>query len=189
MVQRSRRARTRTQPKKVKRGCEPASSAPRCLTPHDLAALRPAYEECASLSAPAAVLAVLADRIGEKKKIIVRPGDLSHDLRRYLHWRDIPAPRMPKLIGTSLRRLGFPRAKRNRQGVRFEIPYKVLWSLDPREVSAWWDDLDVRTLGGAKLLRLLAREQSLFFAPKLLCPSCKRLAWTVWGQVETKSWP
>lgn len=164
-----------------------AGSAGRPLTPRDLAARRRFYEDCASLSPEAALLAVLVEGIGERERIMVRPAELSRDLRRRLHWRDIPGSITAKLIGVWLKSLGFDQVGRGAQGVKYEIRWEHLWALDPREVSARPADFDVHTLGGAELLRMLAVEQGLFFAPRLWCARCERVVGIVWGESTTES--
>ncbi len=71
----------------------------RAITPEDLHALRGLYQECAFLSAEAALLAVLVDRIGTLDRIVVRPAELIEDLRKRLHSRDAPTRLTPHLVG------------------------------------------------------------------------------------------
>jgi len=189
MGRRSRSTNARTPQKKVESGPAPASCAGWPITPRDLAAQRPLYEKCASLSPGAALLAVLVAWIGEHERIQIHPVDLQNDLRQRLHWRDRPGSITPELIGTWLRRLGFSRAGRDRRGVKYEIRWEQLWALDPREVSSRWQHLDVFTLDGAELLWLLAEEPRLFFSPKLWCPSCERVVATTLGEAGDESWP
>src|SRR5438552_18466949 len=98
-----------------------AGTTGRPVTPHDLFAMRAVFERCASLSAKAAVLAVLVARIGELERIVVHPADLIEDLRQRLHWRDAPEELHPHLVGVWLRQLGFTPAGRDRRGVTYEI--------------------------------------------------------------------
>ena len=156
-------------------------TAGRAITPRDLRARLHHLEQCTSLSAEAALLAVLVARIGERECIVIHPGELVHDLSRHLHWRDTPKVLHPRLIGTWLRHLGFSPVGRDRLGMKYEIRWEQLWELDPRELSAQGEGLDLFALEGAELLRLLAQEQGLFFAPRLWCATCHRVVATLWG--------
>jgi len=172
----------------------PAVSRPpgRALTPRDLAAQRGAVEGCAFLSAEAALLAVLMARMGEREEIVIHPGDLIDELRGRLDWRDVPATLNPKRIGAWLRRLGLSPVGRDRLGVKYEIHWDQLWQLDPREVSAEGEGLDLLALEGTALVRLLVHELHLFGAPKIWCPKCHRVIATLWGDPAARRgdlWP
>ena len=96
----------------------------------DLHALaREHVEDRAGASAEAeALLAVLADQLGSAERLTVRPGDLREAIRDRLGWRDAPSP---AAVGSWLRRLGFRRAGKDRQGARYEITASTL-----REIAA-----------------------------------------------------
>jgi hypothetical protein len=169
-----------------------APTAGRALTPYHLAAQRGALEACAFLSAEAALLAVLVARMGEREQIVIHPGDLVDELRERLDWRDVPGALHPKRIGGWLRRLGFSPVGRDRLGVKYEIHWDRLWQLDPREVSAPGEGLDLLALDGAALVRLLVQEQQLFFAPRVWCPTCRGVVATLWGDATERRgepWP
>ncbi len=170
-------------------GTAVSHTAGRALTPRDLAAQRGCFEECAFLSAEAALLAVLVARIGELEQIVIHPGDLVEELSGRLDWRDVPAALHPRRIGAWLRRLGFAPVGRDRLGVRYEIQWDQLWQLDPRAVSAPGEGLDLFALEGSELLRLLVQEQNLFFAPRVWCPTCHRVVATVWGDLAERRGP
>jgi len=156
-----------------------AAGPGRTVTPKDLGARRARYEQCAPLSAEAALLAVLVDRMGERERIIVRPGELIEDLRKRLNPRDVRAPLSARLVGSWLRRLGFSAAVRVRRGRAYEIRWDQLWEMDPREVGVA-PALDPHDVSGPQLLRLLAQEGKLFFAPHIWCPICRGVTAILW---------
>jgi hypothetical protein len=85
---------------------------------HTLA--REHVEDRAGASAEAeALLAELADRLGSTDRLTVRPGDdhLREALSRRLGW-DAPSA---EAVGSWLRRLGFRRGGKDRQGARYEV--------------------------------------------------------------------
>src|SRR5262249_35614612 len=133
-------------------------SSGRAVTPRDLAALRPVFEECASLSAEAALLAVLVTRLGERERIAIHPADLIEDRSNRLHALEARGELNPKIIGAMLRTLGFTALGRDRRGIKYEIRWEHLWSLDPREVTARRQALNAVSLDGPALLRLLTEE-------------------------------
>lgn len=151
----------------------------RPVTPRDLLDRKPFFEACASLSADAAILAVLVDHLAGRERIEVRPGDLVTGVGRRLRRRDASRPVEARFISERLRRLGFEPVRRDGRGQRYEIRWDQVWHLDPREVTR--ERVDVLSLGGAELLRLLAEEQGAFFAPRLWCPRCRRVTATLWG--------
>jgi len=107
-------------------------TAGRAITPRDLRARLHHLEQCTSLSAEAALLAVLVARIGERECIVIHPGELVA--------RSQPPPSLarhaegppPRLIGTWLRHLGFSPVGRDRLGMKYEIRWEQLWSWTPR---------------------------------------------------------
>lgn len=89
------------------------------LTPDLLALAREHVEDREGLSAEAeALLAVLTDRLGSEVSATIRPGDLTEDLRKRLAWREPPTPHA---VGGWLRRLGFRRTGKDREGARYEM--------------------------------------------------------------------
>lgn len=96
------------------------------LTPDLLWLARAHVEDRTDISAEGeALLAVLADRLGESLAIILHPGELTEDLRKRLGWRDAPSP---ELVSAWLRRFGFSKANppRDRVGMRYEVTAKLL---------------------------------------------------------------
>lgn len=76
-------------------------------------------EDRSDLSAEGeALLEILEGRFGPEDAILVRPGDLSDELQQRLGWRDKPTP---ERVGSWLRRLGFRRTKKAREGAQYEI--------------------------------------------------------------------
>lgn len=76
--------------------------------------------------------------------------------------------------------------------MKYEIHWDRLWQLDPRAVSAPGEGLDLFALEGAALVRLLVQEQSLFFAPRIWCPTCHGVVATLWGDPAERRgevWP
>ena len=65
-----------------------------------------------------AVLGVLAERLGTAASLTVRPGDFREELRQRMGWRDAPSA---ETVGTCLRRLGFTRSGKDRQGARYDV--------------------------------------------------------------------
>jgi hypothetical protein len=65
-----------------------------------------------------ALLAELADQLGALASITVRPGELAEPLRRRLGWRDAPTAAQ---VGAWLRRFGFRRRGKDREGARYEV--------------------------------------------------------------------
>ena len=141
--------------------------------------MKPFFEAYASLSADAAILAVLVNRLEGRERIEVHPGDLVADVSRCLGRRDTPRRLEARFVGDRVRRLGFQQFRRDGRGLRYEIRWDQVWRLDPREVTR--EHVDVLNLGGAELLRLLAEEQGAFFAPRLWCPRCRRVIATLLG--------
>lgn len=89
------------------------------VTPDLLALAREHVEDRDSASAEAeSLLAELAERLGLAGSLTVRPGDLREALQRRLGWRDAPTP---ELVGAWLRRLGFRRGRKDREGARYEV--------------------------------------------------------------------
>ena len=65
-----------------------------------------------------ALLDELAARLRDNTSIVVRPGELSESLRVRLGWRDTPTAQS---VGDWLRRLGFRRGGKDREGARYPI--------------------------------------------------------------------
>lgn len=96
------------------------------LTPDLLALARQHVEDRESVSAEGeALLAVLAEQLGNAERVVVRPRDLRETLRERLAWRDAPSS---EAVASWLRRLGFVKARppRDEKGVRYEIPCERL---------------------------------------------------------------
>lgn len=66
----------------------------------------------------AALVAVLEELLGSEDRTVIRPGQCVADLQKRLGWRDPPTPHA---VGGWLRRLGFPRAGKDRDGTRYEV--------------------------------------------------------------------
>ena len=154
-------------------GTAPSGTTRRSLTSRDLFRRREFYRRCASLSPEAALVAVLVMRLEGREEMAVHPGELVEDVSPLLDWKDRADPPSPELISEGLRRLGFERVGRDARGVRYAIRWESLWALDPREVSR--GRVDPLDLSGAELLRLLVEDQGAFLAPRLWCPTCRRL--------------
>jgi hypothetical protein len=150
----------------------------RPIGPSDLWALRGFFAECASLSAEAALIHVLVERIRDAERISVHAGDLLSDLRQCISWRDAPKPPDSARLRLLLKRLGFRPTARDRDGVLYEVRWEQLWDLDPRGPFRHDDE---SLLSGAELLHLLVAEPSLFFSPRLWCPRCKRVVGIILG--------
>lgn len=102
------------------------------LTPDLLELARAHMEDRADISAEGeALLAILADRLGESPAIILHPGELTEDLRKRLGWRDAPSP---ELASAWLRRFGFSKARppRDRVGTRYEVTAERLRDVQVR---------------------------------------------------------
>lgn len=88
------------------------------LTKDLLALAREHVEDRDEVSAEGeALLAELAQLLGETDMVIVRPGDLAEPIRRRLGWQSLS----PEQVGTWLRRFGFHRKGKGRAGARYEI--------------------------------------------------------------------
>lgn len=76
-----------------------------------------------------ALLAVLADQLGTTTGAVVRPADLRERLRLRLGWRDGPSS---EKVGAWLRRLGFRRLQKDRDGARYEVTAPALAAVRAR---------------------------------------------------------
>jgi hypothetical protein len=65
-----------------------------------------------------ALLAVLAEYLGQGPAVTVRPGELADDLRKRLGWSHPPTAEQ---VSAWLRRLGLRRSRKDREGARYEI--------------------------------------------------------------------
>lgn len=100
------------------------------LTPDLLSLARQHVEDRSDISAEGeALLAVLAERLGADASRVIRPGELGEDLRARLGWRDAPTPHQ---VGAWLRRFGFRRAGKDREGARYEVSAEGLADLGVR---------------------------------------------------------
>ena len=89
------------------------------VTPDLLSLAREHVEDRVEVSAEGeALLAELADQLGTLASITVRPGELAEPLRRRLGWRDAPTAAQ---VGAWLRRFGFRRRGKDREGARYEV--------------------------------------------------------------------
>src|SRR5712691_4371267 len=104
----------------------------RPVTRQDLLDMKPFFEAYASLSADAAILAVLVNRLEGRERIEVHPGDLVADVSRCLGRRDTPRRLEARFVGDRVRRLGFQQFRRDGRGLRYEIRWDQVWRLDPR---------------------------------------------------------
>ena len=65
-----------------------------------------------------ALLAVLSEHLAAEARAIIRPRDLADTLKVRLGWRDAPTPQQ---VGAWLRRFGFRRTGKDRDGAKYEI--------------------------------------------------------------------
>jgi hypothetical protein len=65
-----------------------------------------------------ALIAILAERIGGVATATVRPGELTTPLQHRLGWSRPPSA---EFVGSWLRRLGFKKGRRDRQGAVYEV--------------------------------------------------------------------
>jgi len=75
------------------------------------------------------LLAALAERLRELESVTIRPGELTEDLRKRLGWREPPTPHV---VGAWLRRLGFRRTGKDRDGAKYEVTAERLQNLAVR---------------------------------------------------------
>ncbi len=85
-----------------------------------------------------ALLTVLTDQLSlGLDSVTVRPRDLRERLREHLGWRDAPSS---EACGAWLRRFGFKRAGRDREGARYDVNRSRLSDLSAR--YAHWDEAE-----------------------------------------------
>jgi hypothetical protein len=84
-----------------------------------------------------ALLAELAERLELVPEIIARPEELREALGRRLGWRDPPTPH---LVAGWLRRLGFPRQGKDRDGAKYAVSRERLAEVVRRHGSAAEDE-------------------------------------------------
>jgi hypothetical protein len=80
-----------------------------------------------------ALLGELAGRVAGSESLIVRPGDLRETLRDRLGWQKPPSAHA---VGSWLRRLGFPRGRKDRMGARYEVTRTRLQEVASRYAPA-----------------------------------------------------
>src|SRR5437899_441604 len=105
--------------------------AGRAVMAKDLWAMRDFFRNCAGLSADAAILAVLVDRLGGRERIAIRAEELTAQVGRALGRHNAPRMIEARVIRERLRRLGFRKTRRDGRGMRYEILWEQVWSLDP----------------------------------------------------------
>jgi hypothetical protein len=94
------------------------------LTPDLLSLAQEHVGERADLSVEGdALIAELADRLGQQERMSIRPGELTEPLRSRLGFRDAPTP---EAVATWLKRLGFRRTSRDQKGSMYDIPAEQL---------------------------------------------------------------
>jgi hypothetical protein len=99
------------------------------LVPDLLALARQHVADRGDISAEgSAVLASLVTRLGPAPRVMVRPGELAEDLRQRLGWSRAARP---EHVWAWLRRVGFRRGGKDREGARYEIGAERL-----REITA-----------------------------------------------------
>jgi hypothetical protein len=104
------------------------------VTPDLLALARRHVQDRDVLSAEAeALLAELGARLDGVDAVIVHPGDLTERLRERLGWKEKPTP---QAVGGWLRRLGFERAGKDRDGAKYPVTARQLADVTARYAPA-----------------------------------------------------
>lgn len=100
------------------------------LTPDLLALAREHVRDREGLSAEGeALLSVLTDQLTGADSVTVRPRTLREPLREQLGWRDPPSA---EGVGAWLRRFGFRRVGKDREGAKYEVTAEQLSDLSAR---------------------------------------------------------
>ena len=110
------------------------------LTADLLALARDHVNDRAGASAEGeALLGLLAERLGTAASLTVRPGDLRDDLRLRMGWRDAPSA---ETVAACLRRLGFSRSGKDRQGARYDVTAEQFRGIATRYAPALVEGAD-----------------------------------------------